>query len=245
MVDMNDTDDCECYVAKIDDFDLKLKKVYSASGVKYCLKICCPQIVTLTNDCPRKMVSFKIPECFQSNNVMYRTTDEDATFALTNMTNGQSSLKVIRRDNCQLALILTDDVCKKNELCITEFTIPVTPYCLDCSQCYKVSVNELGVFVCLESNLKETILNYVNSLNTGDDVDAETVIDSVLEAELAIASASTDTDPLCREVLEALVGDVDSTSDNQSVCDVVGALETNNKSDCLMEIEMAVYDCTQ
>jgi hypothetical protein len=126
-----------------ENFNLKLKKIFSNGGSRYELQLCCPVIVNLENDCPRDMVAIKIPNCFVSNGVVYEIDEEyentKLCLAYTNQTlcNSEDSI-LIKNENCWFIFIRTDTVLKVNDLCITTLNIPVVPSCLDNS---KISSN--------------------------------------------------------------------------------------------------------
>ena len=144
------------------DFPLKLKKIYG-SKVKYELKLCCPIIVNLENDCPRRLVAFKIPHCFVNDGTLYEVNPTDEIkMKYTNMTSGDTKEAVcIKRDNCCFIIVLTDDVLKVNELCINEVCIPVVPRCFDSSLINSpIKISSVATLECYESkSLKDCLVD--------------------------------------------------------------------------------------
>lgn len=244
---MEDTKECTNYDAKIDDFDLKLKKFFGVNGTKYCLNICCPQIVYLTNDCPRELISFRIPKCIQSNGVMYEVNGP-VSMTYTNGTNGANGANVIERGDNQFILIMTDTICKKNKLCITNVTIPVQPYCLDCSKCYTVPFNNTGRFVCLETdtlkNCIETFINRILVQNNEAPLGVNEVL-SLNDARRSVLLAAINhykSRGNCAMVIEQIVGDGKKNIEPKSICDTVLFFEQEDDA-TQMAIKMDLEEC--
>jgi hypothetical protein len=153
------------------DFGLKLKKIFSSDAPKYELKLCCPQIVELTNDCPRRMIAVKFPPCFVNDGTYYTVNFEGIKLTYTNMTSGDSKdAVVVKSGKCAFALILTDDVLKVNDLCITEVCVPVVPSCLDANLINTdVSILTVTSFECYESDLRRALKEVLEATNGGLD----------------------------------------------------------------------------
>jgi hypothetical protein len=156
------------------DFPLKLKKIYG-SKVKYELKLCCPIMVDLENDCPRRLVAFKIPHCFVNDGTLYTVENVDEIkMKYTNMTSLDSKEAVcIKRDNCCFIIVLTDDVLKVNELCINEVCIPVVPTCFDSSLINStIKISSVATLECYESNcLRDSLVTLFQESDSAYDED--------------------------------------------------------------------------
>lgn len=153
-------------VVSVGDFNLCIKKQYCTEMDKsqYYLKLCCPVIVNLKNDCPQKMVCFKIKSCFYFESTIFELGDEDIIFAYNNLTNEiKKKAKIIRNNSGTFICILTDDVKLCNELCITDVCIPVVPKCYSKKILNKLTLfSKIGSWVCVGLFIKENLLKAIN-----------------------------------------------------------------------------------